>query len=112
MSGNRRGGSNFRGCGASGILLAPGRFRMTRGALMTVLRWIIGVLARTDPGLWYLLDLRRRSALSWVPVVLLLAMLAFAVAECLIAGNVAAATIFTLLAFMLFAVKRRVSASA
>jgi len=47
-----------------------------------------------------------------VPVVLLLAMLAFAVAECLIAGNAAAATIFTLLAFMLFAVKRRVSASA
>ena len=43
---------------------------------------------------------------------MLLAMLAFAVAECLIAGNVAAATIFTLLAFMLFAVKRRVSASA
>ena len=81
-------------------------------ALMTVLRWIIGVLARTDPGLWYLLDLHRRSALSWVPVVLLLAMLAFAVTECLIVGNVAAATIFTLLAYVLFAVKRRVSASA
>jgi hypothetical protein len=39
-------------------------------------------------------------------------MLAFAVTECLIVGNVAAATIFTLLAYVLFAVKRRVSASA
>jgi len=101
---------------ADGGLLVFSLLRVVFGrrevALMTVLRWIIGVLARTDPGLWYLLDLRRRSALSWVPVVLLLAMLAFAVAECLIAGNVAAATIFTLLAFMLFAVKRRVSASA
>jgi hypothetical protein len=81
-------------------------------ALMTVPRLIIGVLARTDPGLWYLVDLRRRSAVSWVPVVLPLAILAFAVAECLIAGNVAAAAIFALLAFMLFVVKRRVSASA
>jgi hypothetical protein len=79
---------------------------------MAVLRLIIGLLARTDPGLWYLLDLRRRSALSWVPVVLLLGMLAFAMAECLVAGNVAATAIFALLAFMLFAVKRRVSASA
>lgn len=79
---------------------------------MAVLRLIIGLLARIDPGLWYLLDLRRRSALSWVPVVLLLAMLAFAMAVCLVAGNVAATAIFALLAFMLFAVKRRVSASA
>jgi len=79
---------------------------------MTALRLIIGVLARTDPGLWYLLDLRRRSALSWVPVVLLLGMLAFAVGACLVAGNVAAAAIFVLLAFMLFAVKRRASVSA
>jgi len=78
---------------------------------MAVLRLIIGLLARTDPGLWYLLDRRCRSALSWVPVVLLLAMLAFAVAECL-AGNVAATAIFGLLALMLFAVKRRVPASA
>ena len=81
-------------------------------AVMTGLWLIMGALARTDPGLWYLLDLRRRSALSWVPVVLLLGMLAFAVGECLVAGNVVAAAIFTLLAFMLFAVKRCVSASA
>jgi hypothetical protein len=69
-----------------------------------VLRLIIGVLARTDPGLWYLLDLRRRSVLSWAPVVLFLAILAFTEAESLIAGNVAAAAIFALLAF-LFGVK-------
>jgi len=34
------------------------------------------------------------------------------VGECLVAGNVLAAAIFALLAFMLFAVKRCVSASA
>ena len=79
---------------------------------MTVLRLIIHVLARIDPGLWYLLDLRRPSALSWVPAVLLAAILAFAVVACLIAGNVPAAAIFTALAFLVFAVKLRVSASA
>jgi hypothetical protein len=77
-----------------------------------VLHLIANVLARTDPGLWYLLDLRRRSALSWVPVVLLLAVLAFAALECLLAGNVAGAAIFAALASMLFAVKLRVCASA
>jgi hypothetical protein len=81
-------------------------------AVMTVLRLIIGVLARTDPRLWYLLDLRRRSALSWVPVVLLLGMLVFAVGERRVAGNIAAAAIFAVPALMLSAVKRRVSASA
>ena len=84
---------------------------MTRVAV-TVLRLIMNVLIRTDPGLWYLLDLRRRAALSWLPVVLLLAMSAFAVVECLIAGNVAAAAIFAALALMVAAVKLRVSASA
>jgi hypothetical protein len=79
---------------------------------MTVLRLIIHVLARTDPGLWYLLDLRRQSALSWVPVVLLLAILAFAVVECLIVGNVVAVAIFTVLAFGVFAIKLRVSSPA
>jgi hypothetical protein len=79
---------------------------------MTVLRLNIHVVARTDPGLWYLLDLRRQSPLSWVPVVLLRAILAFAVVECLIAGNVMAGAIFTALAFRVFAVKLRVSAPA
>jgi hypothetical protein len=79
---------------------------------VTVLRLIMNVLVRTDPGLWYLLDLRRRSALSWLPVVLLSAIPAFAVVECLIAGNVAGATIFAALALMVAAVKLRVSASA
>jgi hypothetical protein len=80
--------------------------------VVTVLRLIIQVLARTDPGLWYLLDLRRRSALSWAPVVLLVAIAAFAVIECLMAGNLAAGAIFTALAFLVFAVKLRVSVSA
>jgi hypothetical protein len=80
--------------------------------VVTVLRLIIQVLVRTDPGLWYLLDLRRRSALSWVPVVLLSAIVAFAVVECLMAGNVEAGVILTALAFLVFAVKLRVLASA
>ena len=79
---------------------------------VTVLRLIMNVLVRTDPGLWYLLDLRRRSALSWLPVLLFSAMSAFAVAECLIAGNGAGAAIFAALALMVLAVKLRVSASA
>jgi hypothetical protein len=77
-----------------------------------VLRLIIGVLAQTDPGFGPLLDLRRQSALSWIPAILLVAMLAFAAADCLGTGNVAAAAIFAVPAFMLFAVKRRVSAFA
>jgi hypothetical protein len=79
---------------------------------VTVLRLIMNVLVRTDPGLWYWLDLRRRSALSWVPVVLLSAMSAFAVVECLRVGNVAAAAIFAALGLMAAAVKLRVSAPA
>lgn len=77
---------------------------------MAILRLIVNVLARTDPGLWYLLDLRRRSALSWAPVALLLAMLALAVVECLVVGNLTATVIFTVLAVLLFAIKRRASA--
>jgi hypothetical protein len=79
---------------------------------VTVLRLILNVLVRTDPGLWYWLDLRRRSALSWVPVVLLLAMSAFAVVECLIVGNVAGAATFAALALIVAVVKLHVSASA
>jgi hypothetical protein len=79
---------------------------------MTVLRLIINVLARADPGNWYLLDLRRRSMLSWVPVALLLPMLVFATVECLIAGNISAAAILAALALTMFAVKLRRSASA
>ena len=45
---------------------------------MVILRRVFDILARTDPGVWHLLDLRRRSVLSWVPVVLLLALLLFA----------------------------------
>ena len=88
------------------------RFVPDYEVVMTVLRLIVHVLARTDPGLWYLLDLRRQSALSWVPAVLLAAMLAFAVVACLVAGNVSAAAIFAAPAFLVLVVKLRVSASA
>jgi hypothetical protein len=77
-----------------------------------VLRLIINVLARTDPGIWYLLDLRHPSMLSWVPGTLLLGMLVFATVECLIAGNISAAAILAALALTMFAVKLRVSTSA
>jgi hypothetical protein len=80
--------------------------------MFTVLRLIVNVLARTDPGLWYLLDLRRQSALSWVPVVLLLVVFALAAFECLLAGNVPGAAIFAALASVLFAAKLRVCACA
>jgi hypothetical protein len=122
VRGGRRGAPRCAGIAAvdltfvgAGLLVfsldrvVPGRREV---ALMTVLRLIIGVLAQTDPGFGPLLDLRRQSALSWIPAILLVAMLAFAVAECLITGNVAAAAIFAVPAFMLFAVKRRVSAFA
>jgi hypothetical protein len=78
---------------------------------MTV-RLIINVLARTDPGIWYLLDLRRRSMLSWVPAALLMVIWVFTTIECLIAGNIAAAAALAVLALTMFAVKLRVSASA
>ncbi len=45
---------------------------------MAVLRRLIGVLVRLDPAIWYALDLRRRSAASWIPLALLLAFFLFA----------------------------------
>jgi hypothetical protein len=80
--------------------------------ILAVLRLIVNVLARTDPGLWYLLDRRRQSPLSWLSVVLFLAVFVFAAFECLLAGNVPGAAIFAALAFVLFAIKLRVCASA
>jgi hypothetical protein len=80
--------------------------------IFVVLRLIVNVLARTDSGLWYLLDLRRQSAPAWVPVVWLLVAFAFAAFECLLAGDVPGAAIFAGLASVLFAVKLRVCVSA
>jgi hypothetical protein len=74
---------------------------------MAVLRSFVGVLARIDPGLWYLLDLRSRSAVSWVPAAMLLAAFAFGTVECLMAGNVEAAAVLLVIALTLFAVKLR-----
>jgi hypothetical protein len=79
---------------------------------MAVLRWVVDVLARIDPGLWYLVDLRRRSALSWVPVALMVALLVFGAMECLLAGNFAGGVILSALALMLFYVKLLASALA
>jgi hypothetical protein len=74
---------------------------------MAVLRSFIEVLARIDPGLWYLLDLRSRSAVSWIPATLLLAAFAFGTVECLMAGNVVAGAVLFSIALTLFAVKLR-----
>jgi hypothetical protein len=74
---------------------------------MPVLRRVIEVLVRIDPGLWYVLDLRRRSAISWIPAALLLALPAFGAAECLSAGNAAGAAVLSALAVMLLGLKLR-----
>ena len=77
---------------------------------MALLRRLIEVLVRIDPGLWYLLDLRRRSALSWIPAALLLAVFVFGAAGCLVAGNIVGGAIFSAIALALFAVKLRAAA--
>ncbi len=79
---------------------------------MMVLRWLVALTARIDPGLWYLVDLRRRSPLSWVPVVSMVALLVFGAAECLLAGNSAGGLILSALALALLVGKLRVSAHA
>jgi hypothetical protein len=75
--------------------------------LRTVLRRAIGVLARLDPALWFALDLRSGSAMSWIPAVLLLAVFAFGAADSLVAGNVGVPAVLSVLALMLLAVKMR-----
>lgn len=74
---------------------------------MAILHNLIKVIVRIDPGLWYLLDLRRRSAASWIPAALLLALLAVGVVECLVAGNTVGAAFLSAIALSLFAVKLR-----
>ena len=72
-----------------------------------VLRRLIEALFRLDPGLWYVLDLRRRSAVSWMPVALLLALFVFGAVECLIAANIGGAAVLSAVAVTLAAVKMR-----
>jgi hypothetical protein len=77
---------------------------------MAVLRWLIEVLVRLDPAIWFALDLRRRSATSWIPVALVLALFVFAAGQCAVAGNLAAAAFLAAIALALFAAKLRASA--
>jgi hypothetical protein len=60
---------------------------MTKGRFVAVLRRLIGVLLRLDPALWYALDHRSRSALSWIPVALVSALFVFAAGGCFVAGK-------------------------
>jgi hypothetical protein len=74
------------------------------------LRGLIEVLARADPAIWFALDLRSRSLVSWIPVALLLALFVFAAGGCLVAGNLPAAAFLSAIAFAGLAVKLRASA--
>jgi hypothetical protein len=53
-----------------------------------------------------MLDLRRRSGLSRVPAILLMAPLIFATVACIAAGNIVAGMVFAALALALVIVKR------
>jgi hypothetical protein len=88
--------------------------RLTRMAVssMAALGRVVDILARLDPGLWYLLDLRRRSAVSWIPAALLLAAFAFGAVQCLLASNIAGGTVLSAVALVLLAVKMRAVAHA
>ena len=77
---------------------------------MAVLLRLIEVLVRIDPAVWYALDLRRRSAVSWIPVALLLAFFVFAAGECLVAGKLAEGAFLSAIALTFFAVKLRATA--
>jgi hypothetical protein len=79
---------------------------------MGVLRWVAAVLVRIDPALWYATDLRRQSALSWVPVALMLALFAFGAVQCFLAGNSGGGMTLSALALMPLLVKLRASAHA
>ena len=77
---------------------------------MAVLRWLIEVLVRIDPAIWFALDLRSRSATSWIPVGLVVAVCVFAAVQCLVAGNLPAGAFLAAIALGFFAVKLRASA--
>jgi hypothetical protein len=71
---------------------------------------LVEVLVRIDPAVWFALDLRRRSAVSWIPVALVLAFFVFAAGECLVAGNLAEGAFLSAIALTFFAVKLRAAA--
>jgi hypothetical protein len=77
---------------------------------MAILRSLIEMLARIDPAVWFALDLRSRSAASWIPVALLLTLFVFAAGECLVAGNLRGGAFLSVIALSLFAVKLRATA--
>jgi hypothetical protein len=77
---------------------------------VAVLRRLIEVLVRLDPAIWFALDLRRRSAASWIPVALLLAFFVFAAGDCLVVGKPAEGAFLSAIALAFFAVKLRASA--
>jgi hypothetical protein len=77
---------------------------------VAVLRRLIEVLVRLDPAIWFALDLRRRSAVSWIPVALVLACFVFAAGQCLVAGNLAEGAFLSAIALGFFAVKLRATA--
>jgi hypothetical protein len=77
---------------------------------MRILRWVAAVLVRIDPGLWYVIDLRRRAALSWVPVVLMMAPFTFGATQCFLARNNAGGMFLSALALTLAFIKLRASA--
>jgi hypothetical protein len=83
---------------------------MMKGRSMTVLHRLIGFLLRTDPALWYALDHRSRSAASWIPVALVLALFVFAAGACLVAGNFAEGTFLCAIAVVFAAAKGLASA--
>jgi uncharacterized membrane protein YoaK (UPF0700 family) len=78
---------------------------MTKGRSVAILRRLIGFLLRTDPALWYAVDHRSRSAVSWIPVALLLGLFVFAAGACLVAGNFAEAAFLCAIAVMFLAAK-------
>jgi hypothetical protein len=65
------------------------------------------VLLRIDPAVWFAVDLRSRSAASWILVALLSVLLVFAAGECLVAGNLPAAAFLSAIALAIFFVKLR-----
>ena len=77
---------------------------------MAVLRRLIEVLVRLDPAIWFALDLRRRSAASWIPVAVLLAFFVFAAGECLVAGKPAEGAFLSAIALAFVALKLRAAA--
>ncbi len=77
---------------------------------MAILRGLIGVLLRIDPAIWFAVDMRSRSAVSWIPVALLLTLFLFAAEQCLVAGNIEAAAFLALIGLTGIVVKLRAGA--